>query len=94
MGPGDEAFWDSCDALRTAEPRLSHSPLPLPPIPRQDMGMLNPREMHTGNEVCQGTGGDSWGHFAVRCARTQQHPRAPHAFRVSCMDKENKPCEL
>lgn len=44
--------------------------------------------------MCQGTGGDSWGHFTVRCARIQQHPRAPHAFRVSCTDEENKPCEL
>lgn len=51
MGSGEEAFWDSCDALRIAEPPPSHSSLPLPPIPRlqnpsQDMGTLNTREMH------------------------------------------------
>lgn len=28
-------------------------------------------------EMCQGTGRDSWGHFAVRCARIQQHPGDP-----------------
>lgn len=70
MGPGDEAFWDSCDALRTAEPRLSHSPLPLPPIPRQDMGMLNPREMHTGNE------GDRRGFLGTLCSQVCQDSAA------------------
>lgn len=62
MGLGEEAFWDSYDALRTAEPRLSHSSLPLPPIPGlqnplQDMGTLNTREMHSGTRCVRGQAG-------------------------------------